>query len=315
MDDALVAPTDLRDFLESLGWSLREEGLPDRIYLFDNPAFPRRQLVFPMSLATPDYSESVSRLIGKLAEMLGEQPQALLERARSHVGHGATVSAGPVSLLSLDMKTSIDLGETSNGFTVKTMCGCRIVYGQIPLSDLGMLSHGFGPDALVAPDIADRIGAMLVIGEPENLEKLRRLDLPVSEKRQHDSLVAKNRGLDAVAAWLLTGERGASSNAMCKRFFGVPNDAGILYPADPGDLRRCLLFLDATNSHDKVSLMADASPQWAALVGDWDRIVTTFREETSADKKAPETYRLMQDALATARMVNRSTVLGSVMRP
>ena len=86
MDDALVAPTDLRDFLKSLGWSLREEGVPDQIYLFDNPAFPRRQLVFPMSLTVPDYSESVLRLIGKLAEMLGEQPQVLLERARSVSG-------------------------------------------------------------------------------------------------------------------------------------------------------------------------------------------------------------------------------------
>ena len=81
--DNLVTPIDLRDFVKSLGWSLRQEGLPDRIYLFDNPAFPRRQLVFPMHLTAPDYSESVSRLIEKLAEMLGEQPQALLERAQS----------------------------------------------------------------------------------------------------------------------------------------------------------------------------------------------------------------------------------------
>lgn len=63
-------------------------------------------------------------------------------------------------------------------FTVKMLHGCRIVFGEIPVSALGMLTHGFSAKALMAIDIADRIGATLVIGEPEDLDKLREADLP-----------------------------------------------------------------------------------------------------------------------------------------
>jgi len=43
MSSALaVAPTDLRDFLKSHGWSLNEKGLPDRLYVLQHHNFERR---------------------------------------------------------------------------------------------------------------------------------------------------------------------------------------------------------------------------------------------------------------------------------
>jgi len=78
---ALPAPTDLRDFAKSLGWQLVEAGLADKLYVLQNPGFPRRQLVFPMRLDAPDYGESAARVLEKLGEMLRESPEALQARA------------------------------------------------------------------------------------------------------------------------------------------------------------------------------------------------------------------------------------------
>ena len=185
------------------------------------------------------------------------------------------------------------------GFTIKNICGCRLVFGQMPMSEVGMLTHGFSKKALMATDIADRIGALFVIGEPDDLEELRQMDLPVSEKRQADYQAASQLGLPKVASWLRDGERGSSSNAMCKRIFGIPADAGSNHPHDPADLRRCLLFLDAADAHDKVALMLDVSEQWGRLVARWDELVALFEDETAGgSKSASMTYSLMKEILA-----------------
>lgn len=197
--------------------------------------------------------------------------------------------------INMKIGSGAPLGGNS-GFTVKLVHGCRIVFGAVPASEFAMLTHGFSRKALMATDIADRIGASFVIGEPGDLEELRKLDLPVSEKRHADYLAAHQRGLYDVAMWLRIGERGSSSNAMCKRLFGVPADAGTSHPHDPDELRRCLLFLDAAQAHDRVSDMADVSPEWRRLVGSWTEIVAAFRFEMSAGKQAPKTYALMRES-------------------
>ncbi|MEI7867126.1 MAG: hypothetical protein WCI11_04475 [Candidatus Methylumidiphilus sp.] len=53
--ESLVTPIELRDFAKSLGWHLIEAGMADRLYVLQNPNFPRRQLVYPMDLTAPDY--------------------------------------------------------------------------------------------------------------------------------------------------------------------------------------------------------------------------------------------------------------------
>jgi hypothetical protein len=111
------------------------------------------------------------------------------------------------------------MGETANllasslphgwddGFNVKSICGCRLIFGSVPLSDLGMITHGFGKKALMDVDLADLIGATFVIGMSADLEKLRKLDLPVSAKRHRDYLAARELGLNAAAMWLRVCER------------------------------------------------------------------------------------------------------------
>lgn len=81
--DTLVSPIDLRDFAKSLGWNLLDAGLADRLYVLQNPNFPRRQLVFPMHLEAADYLESAVRVLEKLGDMLHERPEVLRLRAQN----------------------------------------------------------------------------------------------------------------------------------------------------------------------------------------------------------------------------------------
>lgn len=186
------------------------------------------------------------------------------------------------------------------GFIVKTLANCRIVYGSVPLAEFGMLAHGFSDNAVMSPELADLIGAAFVIGEPEDIDTLRSMDLPVSAKRQAEHDQAAASGLSLVALWLRNGNRGRSSNAMCKHIFGLPISAGVDHPRDPDDLRRCLQFLEATQSAGQLHLMRSASPEWERLTASWDRIVSTFHEETANGKSAEKTYLMLRDALAPA---------------
>jgi len=88
---------------------------------------------------------------------------------------------------------------------------------------------------------------------------------------------SKNEELSPVTSWLLNGERGASSEAMCFHLFGReakfrPQGHKIDYPCDPSDFRRCRLFVEATGCRDRVGEMAKVSPIWAMYVERWDEL-------------------------------------------
>ncbi|WP_321820816.1 MULTISPECIES: hypothetical protein [unclassified Burkholderia] len=198
-------------------------------------------------------------------------------------------------------ETIAEVGR-ARGFMVISVMGCRIIFGAMPASDIEMISCGFSKKALCDVDISTRIGATFVIGEPADLEVLRTMDLPISAARQAESSQARQTGNAAVAKWLAVGERGLSSEVMCRVFFGVPRSATHenANPWDPSDLRRCMLFLDATDSHDKVPLMVDVSPEWSALVAHWPELMTSLRAEMG-QKSAPNTHKLMKAVLTEAK--------------
>ena len=110
----------------------------------------------------------------------------------------------------------------------------------------------------------------------------------------------------SVVQWLADGRRGLSSDAMCKRFYGLPAGAGTDHPRDPSDFHRCVEFLQATGSFGKVALMRDVSPQWAALVQNWDSLyaiyVTELAEKTGYAKK---TYAAMKEIFAKVTKNNQ----------
>lgn len=166
-----------------------------------------------------------------------------------------------------------DAGADDPGYTITTIRGCRVVSGQVPLRDISMLCHGFSKKALMAIDLAGLMGVAFVIGEPEDIERMRanRANLPISESRQHDAEVAKVCGLpQSLVNWLRIGERGTSSEALCQSIFGVPGGARRTdHPHDPDDLRRCIAFLAATDIVGADAFrgkVAKLSEQWAALI-------------------------------------------------
>lgn len=189
--------------------------------------------------------------------------------------------------------------SVEDGFTIATLGRCRIVRGSVPASDFAMLAHGFSSKAVMSSDLANLMGAAFVIGEPEDIEALRlRDDLPVSPIRRHEAAEALRLSLgEGVSNWLLRGERGLSSNAICKAMFGIPSAAGVEHPLAPDDLQRCLRFLDAAEAHDRIGVMREVSPAWARLVPRWAEITSLFTQECVAGKYAPQTYALMRAIL------------------
>ena len=194
--------------------------------------------------------------------------------------------------------------ERDKGYSVKIIENCTVVFGSIPLNDFGKLCKAATKESVLDAGIADRIGATLVAGKPDDLERLRARKLPVSEKRRNEARAAEVKGLGSgVINWLLDGERGESSNAMCKCLFGIPEDADESHPYDPDDLSRCLSFLAATTSAgDKlgtIGKMRALSPQWVRLVDRWEAIESAYQAEMGQDKR--KTYALMREALEPAR--------------
>ncbi len=78
----VIPPTDLKDYLRSNGWNPLAEAYADRLYVLENPQYPRRQLVFPMDTQAIDYVEASEAVIAKLASILGESAESIARRVR-----------------------------------------------------------------------------------------------------------------------------------------------------------------------------------------------------------------------------------------
>ncbi len=109
--------------------------------------------------------------------------------------------------------------------------------------------------------------------------------------------------------WFAVGERGLSSEAIVARLTArLPRGRwGYDHPHDPSDFRRCDLLLSQVPLLELfLPQMADASPQWAALIARWEDIRAAAVDELpdwprSRQGSAPKTYALMREVLASAK--------------
>ena len=100
---------------------------------------------------------------------------------------------------------------------------------------------------------------------------------------------------DTAIAWLRNGERGSSSEVIFEHLTGIPiRGWGWKFPpADPSDLERCRRLLDAVPEFSaRLPEMAQVSPQWAALVVNWDELCALMDEEAPSGQ-CPRTYERM----------------------
>ena len=207
------------------------------------------------------------------------------------------------------------------GVTIRRFENCRIVTGPVPMSEFSMVIHGFSDQAVMASDLASKMGVTFVIGEPEDLERLRQgltininqpedierlkqSGLPISSERINDAEMAKKQNLPvSLIDWLVNGDRGLSSDAMCQAMFGIPKGQPRTdHPHDPSDLIRCLKFLKAAGPDElwRMDTLPGISLTWALLKNRWEELQSTLISETGPSfegKKAPKTYELMNSII------------------
>lgn len=98
-----------------------------------------------------------------------------------------------------------------------------------------------------------------------------------------------------IASWLNGRDTGASSIAIVAFMEGASGP--FRYPLDPDDLGRCIRLLAiAPEYRERWSEMAQASEEWAALVGAWDELVTLYAIE-APNRRAPKCYERMRELL------------------
>jgi hypothetical protein len=107
-----------------------------------------------------------------------------------------------------------------------------------------------------------------------------------------------------VIRWLLSGDTGVSSTALCAHMIGEkPEEDDYSPPSDPSDLGRCLRLLEILPEWKaRVPEMAVHGPGWAGLVEQWDTIVNLYYNEGGVPidqrERSPETYKAMKLAIA-----------------
>ena len=165
--------------------------------------------------------------------------------------------------------------ETATGFIL-------LHKGAMPVDAMARASEVAGAGAVIDTDLARMAGVDFAFGPPALLEDLKaRLADGVHTRTatDHPDLAA-----DAMA-WLATGERGLSSEAIFQHMTGVPLartacDA-YAHPSDPADLRRCMLLLEAVPAFAaRLGEMSEVSEIWARLVAAWPELCATMDAES-----------------------------------
>ena len=103
--------------------------------------------------------------------------------------------------------------------------------------------------------------------------------------------------------WAVSRDTGSSSKALCAHMSGGKSEGAADYPHDPDDLGRCLRLLQLVPEwKSRIAEMAVYGAGWAGLVKIWPQIAAAMADEVGIDlsraNRAPQTYRLMQLAIA-----------------
>jgi hypothetical protein len=77
---SIPAPTNVRDYIRSRGWTLSQDAIHERLFVFSNPQHAPKQLVFPMDSSAPDYKDSVYSVAEKLAYWENVSMEKILTR-------------------------------------------------------------------------------------------------------------------------------------------------------------------------------------------------------------------------------------------
>jgi len=124
--------------------------------------------------------------------------------------------------------------------------------------------------------------------DPDDWEQFAR-------QRRQKSIQARDN------AWFCSLFTGASAIAIQQRMNPArPTTFKRNHPHDPSDLNRCLLLLDLVPEwRPRLGEMADVSPAWAALVGEWDNLEGMFLDEVGLNFKKGQSAKQTHERMRT----------------
>lgn len=192
-------------------------------------------------------------------------------------------------------------------YRVKTIDGCTLVHGPMPVDHFAALA-ALEKGAVLSADLARLCGCTFAWGQPQAVAALL--------AQRKEAMLARPAGapeLTGLERWLAVGEHGSSALAIVHKLRGHPADDPTAHPHDADDLRRCLLLLrEAPELRAELPRMAEVSPAWSALTRAWAELEVTFLKEAGPKWHeygeawhAPQTSDLMQAALSSASFMSR----------
>lgn len=103
--------------------------------------------------------------------------------------------------------------------------------------------------------------------------------------------------------WIVGRDTGTSSKTIWAVMTGTPYN-GMDVPYDPSDFGRCYrLLAHFPEWRERLHEVAEAMPEWGALVRQWDELTTLYeREIKNPDGMAPDLYRRMKDLIEEGRL-------------
>ena len=188
-------------------------------------------------------------------------------------------------------------------YTIEHRGDCVLITGAVPVTALGALIKLVPEGSVLSPDAARAWGATFAFGPEEDLQELREAGQIVAMQREKQARPGLSQ--DALR-WVAYGEQGISSMTIFSCLAGshILHRQKWSHPLDPADFRRCRLLLEAVPElADKLHMMSAVSPQWAALVRDWQSICTAMDVEIpnwrtpKNGEGAPHTHELIKAAI------------------
>lgn len=236
------------------------------------------------------YGKHPLRVIADAIKLVGNE--AVMDGEAQGKARASALLGAPYFIDKFTSALSLDLlpQPVATGVVVVT-------YGNQSITQFSAACHLTGDSAFLCNDTARMAGAARIMARCELLEGLKAALRPHAIHVQRE----KTPHLSAPAIeWLATGVRGKSSNAIFSTLMCEPCTDGKPIPADPEDLARCRLLLDAIpDLRPRLGEMAQVSDEWSAIVDAWGLLEQTMDEEcpdwrTSHNGSARKTYQLLQ---------------------
>lgn len=234
--DQIINPIDLRDFLKSQGWLVFEQALDDRLFVFSSPAFPRRQLVFPMDLTAPDYVETVNLVIDKMCELTGASRNSLVAKLlsirddvlRLRVFNGANDYDVPLSFAS----SLITNAEKLLKAAACTVLRPRAHHPRLSLSEANQLieKSRFGQTerGSYVVKVSCPLNALEVQGSLELSDSdapfVRQVTLSLNQALQQLTSAIEADSIDSLVSRIRTSSSPLVSSNLCEALSGMHDD-------------------------------------------------------------------------------------------